>query len=227
METATCSTSRRSSSPFDPSRIRRPPSLASDEETARWRAERAAEHRARLIAASGIPPRFRGLPASAMRPEVARWAASARDRDGGAGNLVLSGPAGCGKTTQACAALAEVAGSRPVLFATFGDVLRAVRATYGRAGSEEEALGAYRSAGVLCIDDLGKERPTADALEKLFALVDYRYSRLKATIYTTQYGQQALGRRLMAEGGDYEQASAILRRVYQGAASVALGKEER
>lgn len=40
---------------------------------------------------------------------------------------------------------------------------------------------------VLCLDDLGKERPTQDVLDKLFALIDHRYRRGRATIFTTQY----------------------------------------
>lgn len=191
----------------------------SEQEARLWREERAAERRAIRIARSGIPPRFKadGI-ADDMAAPVRAWT---RDvLEGRPRNLVLQGRAGSGKTHQACAALSECAKARPVLFATFGDVLRAVRATYGGAGSEFGALAAYRDASVLCVDDLGKERPTADALEKLFALADHRYSRLKATIYTTQYDQPALGRRLMAEGADYEQASAIVRRVYEGASVV-------
>lgn len=218
---ATYSTS--SGNPFAAMRIPTSPVAVSDEDVRQWREERAAERRALRIARSGIPPRFRadGIAADMAAP-VREWT-----RDVLAGrprNLVLQGRAGCGKTHQACAALLECANARPVAFATFGDVLRSVRATYGGAGSEGGALGAYRDASVLCVDDIGKERPTADALEKLFALVDYRYSRLKATIYTTQYDQPSLGRRLMAEGGDYEQASAIIRRVYEGASVVDVEK---
>lgn len=183
-------------------------------------ARRRAEATARRVAASGIPPRFAS--AEPSLPAVRAWAAGAAG--GEPANLVLAGPAGCGKTREACAALRVAAAERPVLFATFGDVLRAVRATYGGAGSEETALSRYRCVSVLCIDDLGKERPTADALEKLFALADFRYSRMKPTVFTTQYGKAELGRRLMAEGGDFEQADAILRRVYQGAEAVCLGR---
>lgn len=183
-------------------------------------ARRRAEATARRISRSGMPPRFAS--ASPSHPAVKAWAEAAAS--GGPANLVLTGRAGCGKTREACAALRVAAAERPVLFATFGDVLRAVRATYGGDGSEETALSRYRCVSVLCVDDLGKERPTADALEKLFALVDFRYGRMKPTVFTTQYGKAELGRRLMAEGGDFEQADAILRRVYQGAEVVDLGR---
>ncbi len=194
-----------------------PESMADESERL---ARRAAEATARRISRSGVPPRFACSRPSA--PEVGAWAEAAAR--GCPANLVLTGRAGCGKTREACAALRIAAAEKPVLFATFGDVLRAVRATYGGDGSEETALSRYRCVSVLCIDDLGKERPTADALEKLFALVDFRYGRMKPTVFTTQYGKAELGRRLMAEGGDFEQADAILRRVYQGAEVVELGR---
>ena len=180
---------------------------------------RAAEVATRRILASGMPARFSRCAPS--MPETAAWAEGAAS--GEPSNLVLYGEAGCGKTREACAALRIAAKSRPVLFATFGDVLRAVRSTYGAGeGSEETALSRYRCVSVLCVDDLGKERPTADAIEKLFALLDFRYGRMKPTVFTTQYTPQTLPRRLMAEGADYEQVDAIMRRVYQGAKAVAM-----
>lgn len=188
---------------------------AADEEAAR----RKADVTARRILRSDMPKRFANCAPS--MPETAAWAEGAAN--GKPSNLVLYGEAGCGKTREACAALQIAAKSKPVLFATFGDVLRAVRSTYGAGeGTEETALSRYRSVSVLCIDDLGKERPTADAIEKLFALLDFRYGRMKPTVFTTQYTPQTLPRRLMAEGADYEQVDAIMRRVYQGAKAVAM-----
>lgn len=182
--------------------------------------ERQGLEVARRMARSGIPPRFSsGMPADGR---VGRWAVGA-----GLGeprNLVLTGRAGCGKTREACAALRVAAGRCTVAFTTFGDVLRAVRATYGGRGTEDEALSRYRCVSVLCVDDVGKERPTPDALEKLFALLDARYGRMKPTVFTTQYAMNDLGARLMAEGGDREQADAILRRMYQDAEVVELGR---
>ena len=184
-------------------------------------AAREAAVTGRRVLMSGMPSRFSNCAPSI--PETAAWAEGAAK--GNPSNLVLYGEAGCGKTREACAALRIAAKSKPVLFATFGDVLRAVRSTYGSGeGTEETALSRYRSVSVLCIDDLGKERPTADAMEKLFALLDFRYGRMKPTVFTTQYTPQTLPRRLMAEGADYEQVDAILRRVYQGAEAVCLGR---
>ena len=57
----------------------------------------------------------------------------------------------------------------------------------------------------------------ADALEKLFALLDARYRSGKPTLFTTQYqSPKELGHRLMESGGDKPTAQAIVRRVFGG-----------
>ena len=105
----------------------------------------------------------------------------------------------------------------PCRFATFGDVLRGVRDTYGAEGSESRALAQWTGCRILCLDDIGKEKPTADALEKLFALLDARYRSGKPTLFTTQYqSPKELGHRLMESGGDKPTAQAIVRRVFGG-----------
>ena len=43
-------------------------------------------------------------------------------------------------------------------FATFGDVLRSVRDTYGAEGSESRALAQWAGCRILCLDDIGKEQ---------------------------------------------------------------------
>ena len=76
-------------------------------------------------------------------------------------------------------------------------------------------MGKWEGCAVLCLDDLGKERPTQDVLDKLFALVAHRYNHGRPTIFTTQYKSPSeLGARLMSQGGDAETAEAIVRRVF-------------
>lgn len=179
---------------------------------AELRAEADREKRRRILA-SGMPSIFEQTPFEAAPKRARDWARKCRKGEGR--NLVLVGDSGDGKTEAACALLVAMAPHMTCRFATFGDVLRSVRDTYGTAGSESRALSQWAGCRVLCLDDLGKERPTADALDKLFALVDMRYRSGKPTIFTSQYaGPSELGRRLMAQGGDAETAQAIVRRVY-------------
>lgn len=201
------------------------PPLLTAEEARAMEEQREREAYRRRVKDSGVPRAFWG--AKVTNDAVIRWARRVRaERHGG--NLVLEGFQGTGKTTQACAVLMGLTMDTPsgahlmTRFATFGDVLREVRATYGTSGSERDVLSAYAGVRVLCIDDIGTEKPTEDMLQQLFALVDKRYRDGKPTVFTTNYTQQGLGERLMAQGGDEETARKIARRIYQGAEVVRL-----
>lgn len=165
------------------------------------------------IVSVGMPSIFERVPFEVAPKRARDWARKCWKGD--SRNLVLVGDSGEGKTEAACALLAAMAPHVRCRFATFGDILREVRATYGADGTEAGVMGKWESCAVLCLDDLGKERPTQDVLDKLFALIDHRYRRGRATIFTTQYKTPSdLGRRLMSQGGDAETAAAIVRRVF-------------
>lgn len=165
------------------------------------------------IVSVGMPAIFERVPFEVAPKRARDWARKCWKGD--SRNLVLIGDSGEGKTEAACALLGAMAPHVRCRFATFGDILREVRATYGADGTEAGVMGKWESCAVLCLDDLGKERPTQDALDKLFALIDHRYRRGRATIFTTQYRSPTdLGKRLMSQGGDAETAEAIVRRVF-------------
>lgn len=167
----------------------------------------------KAIVAVGMPVIFERVPFEVAPKRARDWARKCWKGD--SRNLVLIGDSGEGKTESACALLATMAPHVRCRFATFGDILREVRATYGADGTEAGVMGKWEGCAVLCLDDLGKERPTQDVLDKLFALIDHRYRRGRATIFTTQYKSPSeLGARLMSQGGDKETAEAIVRRVF-------------
>lgn len=167
----------------------------------------------KAIVAVGMPAIFERVPFEVAPKRAQDWARKCWKDD--SRNLVLIGDSGEGKTEAACALLGAMAPHVRCRFATFGDILREVRATYGADGTEAGVMGKWEGCAVLCLDDLGKERPTQDVLDKLFALIDHRYRRGRATIFTTQYKSPSeLGARLMSQGGDKETAEAIVRRVF-------------
>lgn len=167
----------------------------------------------KAIVSVGMPTIFERVPFEVAPKRARDWARKCWKGD--SRNLVLIGDSGEGKTEAACALLGAMAPHVRCRFATFGDILREVRATYGADGTEAGVMGKWESCAVLCLDDLGKERPTQDVLDKLFALIDHRYRRGRATIFTTQYKTPSdLGRRLMSQGRDAETAEAIVRRVF-------------
>lgn len=167
----------------------------------------------KAIVAVGMPAIFERVPFEVAPKRAQEWARKCWKGD--SRNLVFIGDSGEGKTEAACALLGAMAPHVRCRFATFGDILREVRATYGADGTEAGVMGKWEGCAVLCLDDLGKERPTQDVLDKLFALIDHRYRRGRATIFTTQYKTPSqLGARLMSQGGDAETAEAIVRRVF-------------
>jgi DNA replication protein DnaC len=115
---------------------------------------------------------------------VQRWAASPT------GWLSLHGPYGVGKTHLAVAAAAEREDrGDEVFFATVADLLDYLRATFAPDSpvSHDDLLDRIRTADVLVLDDMGAERSTPFAEDKLFQIVGYRYEERLPTIITTSH----------------------------------------
>jgi DNA replication protein DnaC len=104
------------------------------------------------------------------------------------GWLLLEGTYGCGKTHLAAAVgNARLQYETAVLFITTPDLLDHLRSTYG-ADSEsgyDEMFDRLRNAPMMILDDLGVENPSAWAQEKLFQLLNHRYSHQLPTVITT------------------------------------------
>jgi DNA replication protein DnaC len=104
------------------------------------------------------------------------------------GWLLLEGSYGTGKTHLA-AAVGNLRLTRgdPVLFITAPDLLDHLRSAYSPTAeaSYDEQFERIKNIAVLILDDLGVENPSAWAQEKLFQLLNHRYSYQKPTIITT------------------------------------------
>ena len=107
--------------------------------------------------------------------------------------LVLTGGTGCGKSH-----LLEAIG-RSVMqrggFARYEfvpDLLNRFKATYDKTSelSESEITAIYEGMPVLLLDDLGAEKATEWAMEKLTALVDHRYREGKRLAIATNKEHQ-------------------------------------
>lgn len=160
-------------------------------------------------------------------------------------NLWLSGPVGTGKTGLAWSIVRRMtedavsaywaipAADRPaqptsaamlLRWADLLDDLREAFAAEARARAGGEAadpsllLDRARRVRVLALDDLGRERPTPWALERLASLVEARYQRMVPTIVTSNYGSRELAGRL-AEEGKLTEAERIVSRLVEDAAS--------
>ena len=113
--------------------------------------------------------------------------------------LNLFGPCGVGKTHLAVAIAAERENrGEEVFFATVADLLDHLRATFAPDSPVmfDDLLERIKTADLLVMDDMGAERSTPFAEDKLFQIVNYRYEeRLPTIITTTQIPDSIAGMR--------------------------------
>lgn len=131
--------------------------------------------------------------------------------------LLFSGSVGTGKTHLA-AAIANHLLERgiPVIFASLGEILDQIKATYqgGTGESETSLVSLYSTVDLLVLDDLGKERYNEWTVEKLFTIINNRYEAQLPVVVTTNYNMDKLVKRLTV-GDNAETAQAIVSRIWE------------
>lgn len=97
--------------------------------------------------------------------------------------LLFWGPVGTGKSyTAACIANELLSRRVPVIMTSFVKILQNIQ---NMQVDESEFIARINSASLLVIDDLGTERNTDYALEKVYNIIDSRYLTGKPLILTT------------------------------------------
>lgn len=158
--------------------------------------EKAAEDRARLAelrSASLMDDRFSSARFEAFRTtaenarvlKLCRRYADRFDEMAEKGQgLVFWGPAGTGKSfAAACIANALLDRGVPVIMTSFVKLLAALQD--GGSGGEQGIVSRLNRAKLAVFDDLGAERSTDYALEKVYSIVDGRYRKKLPMILTT------------------------------------------
>jgi DNA replication protein DnaC len=121
------------------------------------------------------------------------------------GWLVLSGGYGCGKTHLAASIANQlVARYESALFMLVPDLLDHLRAAYNPESELEHDtfFDQVRNVPVLLLDDLGAQRSTPWAQEKLFQLLNHRYNTQLPTVITTNQRLEDLDPRLRSRLAD-------------------------
>jgi len=99
----------------------------------------------------------------------------------------MHGPVGVGKTHLAVAAATErEQHGDDVFFATVPDLLDHLRASFAPDSpiDYDDLLDRIKTADLVVLDDMGAERSTPFAEDKLFQIVNYRYEERLPTIIT-------------------------------------------
>ena len=128
------------------------------------------------------------------------------------GWLLLQGGYGTGKTHLAAAVANFVLSlGFPVLFLTVPDLLDWLRATY-EAGEDEsysQRFEEIRNVRLLVLDDLGTQNATPWACEKLYQIINHRYSLKLPTLVTTNQDLNVIDPRIASRLQDRELVSKV------------------
>lgn len=131
-------------------------------------------------------------------------------------SLIIMGKSDTGKTHLAAAIANKlIENDKIVLMERLTNLLDRIRETYeNNTKSENELIEIYSNADMLIIDDLGTEKISNWALEKLYTIIQNRYENGLPIIITTRFNKQGLIERF-SYSKDPDLVDAIIAKLYQ------------
>ncbi|MCY0870046.1 MAG: ATP-binding protein [Firmicutes bacterium] len=114
--------------------------------------------------------------------------------------LYVFGPAGVGKTHLLNAIVNRLEERRiPVIIVQAEAMFDRLRREIGEGKEIDHTLEAFATVPVLALDEIGQERANEFTLEKLFRVINHRFSAQLPTLFASNYAPPDLYRRLPAD----------------------------
>ena len=168
-----------------------------------FKAEQKRKRIERNFARCRIPLKYVGknfdsyevTPSNERAVRGAKWILENPDK-----GLLFYGSPGVGKTHLAAIIAQELLkAGKTVIFGDIPSILDAMKATFGNESKQtslEELMKALEEVDLLILDDIGTENPTEWAAERLYLIVNSRYSAGKPIIATSNFNAADLVNRL-------------------------------
>lgn len=131
-------------------------------------------------------------------------------------SLIIMGKSDTGKTHLAAAIANKlIENDKTVLMERLTNLLDRIRETYeNNTKSENELIEIYSNVDMLIIDDLGTEKISSWALEKLYTIIQNRYENGLPIIITTRFNKEGLIERF-SYSKDSDLVDALISKLYQ------------
>ena len=130
--------------------------------------------------------------------------------------LIIMGESGVGKTHLAASIANKlIENDKIVLMGRLTTLLDMIKETFrDNTKSENELIELYSNVDVIIIDDLGTEKTSQWALEKLYTIIQNRNENGLPIIITTRFDKQGLIERF-SQSQDEQLVDAIISKLYQ------------
>lgn len=131
-------------------------------------------------------------------------------------SLIIMGKSDTGKTHLAAAIANKlIENDKTVLMERLTNLLDRIRETYeNNTKSENELIEIYSNVDMLIIDDLGTEKISSWALEKLYTIIQNRYENGLPIIITTRFNKEGLIERF-SYSKDSDLVDVMISKLYQ------------
>ena len=136
--------------------------------------------------------------------------------DSDANGLIIMGESGLGKTHLAASIANKlIENDKIVLMGRLSTLLDMIKETFkDNTKSENELIELYSNVDMIIIDDLGTEKISNWALEKLYTIIENRNENRLPIIITTRFDKQGLIERF-SKCQDEQLVDAIISKLYQ------------